>query len=342
MYPVHIVGSGPVTQAMIHLARRSGFDRLTWDQGPHLQQPPAYTLPANQTRILQAILGAQFWESIAHQPDRLQIRLAQSDYLLAELPLGRFYQERYGAPLLNIEADALHERLQPENLPQAGPSMVSNPSQQLVIDTSSTENLQPGLNWQVYSHFTPGQIERANISWLSDYATLFRFSTQAGTWLMLVSAQNAEYSVQPEDWPAAVRDGVAAMGAPQIWQTYAPRVEWLEGHYVYAGQACYPAHPQHRETWLSGIEDAWVLSRMMENYEDDGVDGWTEYVKYRQPRINKIAAHNDTATTEYLQRQPGAKLLRNMALAFRTRFLPEIAMQRQDWFHQYDCIRGFH
>ena len=33
--------------------------------------------------------------------------------------------------------------------------------------------------------------------------------------------------------------------------------------------------------------------------------------------------------------------MHNIGVALGSRFLPEIVMHKQDWFHQHDCIRGF-
>ena len=111
MYPVAVVGDNPAARAALLACRRSGFNDLTWSSIPDESKPstlpPAYTLPANITRVIQALCGTQALDTLAYAPDREQIRFGPSAYLLSELPLGQFSQDRYGAPHVNIETDDL-------------------------------------------------------------------------------------------------------------------------------------------------------------------------------------------------------------------------------------------
>jgi 2-polyprenyl-6-methoxyphenol hydroxylase-like FAD-dependent oxidoreductase len=90
-----------------------------------------------------------------------------------------------------------------------------------------------------------------------------------------------------------------------------------------------------------GLEDAWVLSRMLENYEEDTADGLAAYAKYRRPRARRIAREVTATVKQHNALSPLGRLRRNINIAFSTRFIPEIAMQRIDWHYDYDCIRGF-
>ena len=112
MYSVAILGTGISAHLMARLCNRSGFDdvslttsdgqepdQLLAENGPHNDLD---TLAASQTRVLFALGLGEALMDHACLPDREQVRLAASGYLLSELPLGKFYQDRYGAPMLNI------------------------------------------------------------------------------------------------------------------------------------------------------------------------------------------------------------------------------------------------
>lgn len=116
---------------------------------------------------------------------------------------------------------------------------------------------------------------------------------------------------------------------------------WHAGKTVLLGEACH-AHPTFPSLSPSAaLEDAWVLSRMMERWEESPHEGFPDYARYRKPRADKLRAFASAETAILLQRQPTAVWRRNLSWSLTSRFLPEIAMQRLDWLYGYDCIRGF-
>lgn len=336
MYPVVIHGDNPVAWAMARLCRRSGFDDITLDAAESMSHPPFYTLGANQTRILQALVGSETLLSQAYAPNRLQVRFARSEYLLSELPLGRFYHDRYGAPLLNMEANALTDLLR-----QAQPTEATPVGIPMHIQATREMQMEGSADSAVTLRFvaTPGKEDHANVLWLGEDALLWQFSTPGKVWHLLTQA--ADHDLQIERWAPRLQPLLEQLDTEVSWAVPQPREYWVEGDYVSAGPGSYGYHPFSPETWLSGLEDAWVLSRMMENYEEARQEGWQEYERYRKPRMQRIHRHNQAQMLTYLTRQPARRWLRNLKIALSTRFLPEIAMQRQDWLHQYDCIRGF-
>ena len=78
------------------------------------------------------------------------------------------------------------------------------------------------------------------------------------------------------------------------------------------------------ETIHAGIEDAWVLSRMLENYEEETNEALSSYTKYRRPRINRFAKYTEQETF---------KLLNSHGPQRFTEYL--------DWRFQLDSSRKF-
>jgi len=89
------------------------------------------------------------------------------------------------------------------------------------------------------------------------------------------------------------------------------------------------------------IEDAWVLSIMLERWEDEPARGIADYERFRRPRTAKVQLRSRAQGEEFHLQARGPVLQRNLKLALGSRFLPEMAMQQFDWLHGYDCIRGF-
>ena len=120
---------------------------------------------------------------------------------------------------------------------------------------------------------------------------------------------------------------------------------WQYHQHVSLGTAChgnnFPACIFRRESSEIAFEDAWVLSRMLENYEEDIDDGLQEYERFRRPRRIKSLADQYQNMQRLTIAKTSKKIARNLNTALSTRFMPEIAMQRIDWLYAHDCIRGF-
>jgi len=312
-----------------------------------------YTLPANQTRILSALgLSDQLLAS-AHQPDREQVRLGRSAYLVAELPLGDFLTKRYGAPHINIDSQTLHtlmktavgELIAPRDLMSLQTleheyDVVLNTSP----PTSSTPGMAPYRLWQLQGPLNSpnGVPARANITWVNGQQCAWQFDTANHSHFVLA----APYAQTPDidEWHPSLRnlieralDGIAV----EINSTHPVRDHWVEGRLVHLGHAVWQPSPFCREAALTGLEDAWVISRMLENYEEDIDDALSSYAKYRRPRTQKIARYCNEIAAKRDNVTNTKRFLEHIGTAVRARFLPEIAMQRIDWLYQYDCIRGF-
>jgi salicylate hydroxylase len=116
---------------------------------------------------------------------------------------------------------------------------------------------------------------------------------------------------------------------------------WFAEKLVLLGGACH-GHPGFPALNASAaLEDAWVLSRMMERWEESPHEGFADYERYRKPRARRLRAFADSERAILTERSAMAAWQRNLKWSLTSRFLPEIAMQRTDWLYGYDCIRGF-
>ena len=184
MYPIEIVGDSPVAWVMLRALQNSGFNEIVLRRNANSPQPhlPATTLSANISKVLNALnLGQELLE-IAHTPNREQVRFAQSAYLLSELPLGQFVNDRYGAPHINITHDELLQLLKVQiavpsehQEQQKEKDNLKQPEFQLVIDTlpyaSESENPHtPSLQFWYAQLPADAAMAHANITWLGEKA----------------------------------------------------------------------------------------------------------------------------------------------------------------------------
>ena len=348
MYPVAVIGDNVTARAMLWAAALNGFNDMTWVATEQPTCLPATTLSANLTRVIYALGIGEALEQVSYQPDREQVRFAASGYLLTELPLGKFTSDRYGTHHVNIEQQALLDLLAPKpssvkTLDTAPDPQTLEQNHSLLLDCASAQGQSGSPThelWHASAPFEPN-IAKANMTWLGSGQTCWQFATPNA--LHYVFATPINRPLINNDWHSSLQAPLAA--AEQVLQFDAlntsVREHWYEGHVAYLGEACYTANPFSRETHHIGLEDAWVLSRMMDNYEEDIGDGLREYQKYRRPRVQKVAAKNALAAQQHLPTDKISRIRRNIGLAFGTRFMPEIAMQKIDWLYSYDCIRGF-
>ncbi len=345
MYHINICGDGPISHIMVRLCRRSGFSHIGHqaysDEGANTA-PPALTLGANQTRILYALGLAPALQELAWPPDREQVRLARSQYLISELPLGKFYQDRYGAPMLNLSYHELLNTVMTEvSTPHFNDSELTIATEESALSNSSdlTHATQPTALRLLYGHF-PSTHSIANVTWLARNAIAWQFSTQTKDHIYLLS--QSAVTLQSDDWHPSLWAQIEQLQpVDALKMDNGVRNHWVEGDLVHLGHATMGCHPMRRETWFTGIEDAWVLSRMLENYEEAISEGLQAYQQYRKPRAERIHRSNQALLNSQLAITPTARLLRNVGIGLRSRFLPEIAMQRIDWLYGYDCIKGF-
>jgi len=121
-----------------------------------------------------------------------------------------------------------------------------------------------------------------------------------------------------------------------------PLPHWTRERVTLLGDACHPMLPYLAQGAAMAIEDAWVLARMLEQWDDEPERGLTEYEQYRRPRAAKVQARSRLQGEEFHLAERWRIVARNLKLGMGSRYLPEFAMQQFDWLHGYDCIKGFH
>ena len=116
---------------------------------------------------------------------------------------------------------------------------------------------------------------------------------------------------------------------------------WFAEKLALLGGACH-AHPPFPALGpAAALEDAWVLSRMMERWEDEPHQGFADYERYRKPRARRLRAFSEQERRQLMQTEPLKAWQRNLTWSLTSRFLPELTLQKTDWLYGYDCIKGF-
>ena len=305
--------------------------------------------PPNISKVLQALGYGEQLRDLAHLPNRDQIRFGKSAYLLAELPLGQFSEDRYGAALYNLSADSLQEFGLPEpiDVPEHTHDHTrgtTDPQEDLHLvlnDPAHASEVPDKSTHMLYTSRVP-RIEAqasANVMWLTEGGFGYQITTGAHTEFVFCLQ---EHHLQPHLWHPMLHEAIQALQPlGQCPQSAPPREHWQAGNYAWMGQMAFKPAPIWIDSQLMGLEDAWVLSRMLENYEEDWADGFSEYEKYRRARARRVHRALQQRWQLYTNTNAWANVKRNLNIAFSTRFLPEIAMQKADWLYGHDCIRGF-
>ena len=123
---------------------------------------------------------------------------------------------------------------------------------------------------------------------------------------------------------------------------HAPLPAWTRDRVTLLGDACHPMLPYLAQGAAMAIEDAWVLARMLEQWDEEPQRALLEYQRYRQPRTAQVQARSRQQGEEFHLADRWQIMARNLKLGFGSRYLPELAMQQFDWLHGYDCVKGFH
>jgi len=110
--PVLIAGGGiGGLAAAIALAERGMASRVLEAEPTFSEQGAGVQIGPNGSRILRAWGLGEALEQTAGKPERIVIRDGLSGRILAQVPLGRFAEERYGAPYFVTERRLLHRLL---------------------------------------------------------------------------------------------------------------------------------------------------------------------------------------------------------------------------------------
>ncbi len=340
-----ILGGDPSAYILRLACKKNGLDSVTQITEDYSPVIPAAVLPANISKVITAMIPEQELKEISSSPNRKHIRLAKSGYLISEIPLGKFYSDRYGASLYNLKESDLIDLLS-SRFPSSPPESSSQyTSQSDVLAVTSN----PGDSYdQVDSIFTYyAEIPRdknsglINTTWIGDKQLAHQFSTIHSSHVVFLS--HFQDALDPKDWHSTIREAAdSATLVEEALRKPMTRDRMPEGRSIAElGAAWYSSNWLLPESVHIGIEDAWVLSRMFENYEEDIANALFHYKKYRKVRLDRLRRKADQEFTRLFETKAIKKLGQHIGLAFSTRFVPEIYMNSQDWLHGYDCLRGF-
>lgn len=329
-------------------ARASGFNQLSRYAVAHrpLPRPALYSLGANASRLLRA-LAPNALETLGFQPDRYQVRFSQSAYLLAELPLGEFYQQRYGSPLVNVAADQLHTELERmlNTVVQPARDLVAVESEhQLTVlgedQRTSTADPLPAPYKVFHATLPEHPLRRANVLWRGPGQYIEQLADAENVHFRMVTRADQDFA--DNQWHHSLHPALAAkveIGSMDP-KSFQPRDNLFGGRVAFLSDT--QTHLSSKiDAGNTGIEDAWVLSRMMENYEEDVGDGLAAYERFRRPRQRKVALQTHKQLMSLTETSTRKRVQQHVATALRTRLLPEIALQQQDWLYEHDVIKGF-
>ena len=154
----------------------------------------------------------------------------------------------------------------------------------------------------------------------------------------------AELAAEFRGWHSNVQALIDAADDVNRWALHDrdPLPRWSVGRITLLGDACHPMLPYLAQGAAMAIEDAWVLARLLDQWNDgDPAEALAEYERYRLPRTRRVQLGARNQGELFHLSKPLAVWRRNLTLGFGSRFLPELAMQRSDWIYNYDAVNGF-
>ena len=340
-----IRGNDPTAHILRLACEENGLDAVTQIRGDYAPTIPAAILPANISKIITALIPEQGLKELSTLPDRKHIRLAKSGYLISEIPLGKFYSDRYGAKLYNIKENELNDLLK-SSLTSSTISQTShNEHNSNILAVTDLPAAQLKKTNKYHTFYAEIPIDKKsfliNTTWIGKKQLAHQFCTSKSSHLVFLS--QSEKPLDPNDWHPSIREAAESARKRQA----VPRIEATDDLTTIDGSIVKLGLAWSEDNWLLpesvhvGLEDAWVLSRMLESYEEDIDNAISYYEKYRKVRLARLRRMNDEEFTKCFETKGVGRLGQHIGLAFSTRFIPEIYMNRQDWLHGYDCLRGF-
>ncbi len=332
--------------------------RLTRDE----PTPSVVVLPPNATRVLRALGLADPVEPIAAAPNAHHEVSARLGFGLATYPLGAFIERRHRAPFWLVDrADLL--RVLAAHVEERGIELVDERT-----STSTPYDIWcDGARAHSRDRARPQEPTKTWCWWLEhDNETVQpEFCTWTGTGgqVTLFPACGARRYVQAIASCDAAHADVSDVSIANLfdaWHSAARRVlqhtttasavpvglgevdeHWHDADGIRLGASAYQLPPDHPIADAFAIEDAWVLARMLDNYDANNSTAAREYQKYRQPRARRALRKCLEARATHLDAPPARALRHRIQVALTSRFLPELFLQQTDWLYGYDCVRGF-
>lgn len=373
-------GVGGMTLALICRHLGVGDVRIYRD-APGSDNDHLLELSSNATRILHAIGLKDGLQEAAIEPQFSFTRTGQGGILLTQRALGAFSVARYGAPTYLILRSKLLELLElacrgrdieftadtvAEITPESGQLEFADGSR-IVHDAivgcdgvrSKVRNLLSKAEWKIDSSVcvismrtTAAPTTHVINIWsepsrycvqypVSDNRTDLLVVIQPGA-MSLNSAEDAVHTAL-RNWHPRLQECMENVtdtcNHPVI--NSEPLEYWYAGKVVLLGDACHPLPVYSMQGACAAIEDAWVLGTMMERWEDTPAEGFSDYQRYRLPRVKKLRREAIIAAANLSMAQRSDIWRRNVKWALTSRFLPEMSMEALDWLYGYDCIKGF-
>ncbi|MBV1907069.1 MAG: FAD-dependent monooxygenase [Pseudomonadales bacterium] len=145
-------------------------------------------------------------------------------------------------------------------------------------------------------------------------------------------------------WNTPVQTLIKNIDVCYMWALFhhSPLKNWTDRRITLLGDACHPMLPYMAQGAAMAIEDAWVLSRLLEQKEQEPRLALAEYQKYRLARTAKVQAASEEQGNMFHLADRTSITFRNLKLGLGSRYLPDLALQSMDWIYGYDAVKGFH
>ena len=291
----------------------------------------AHELPPNAWRILAALGLREPVEQIAYFPLADLTRSAATSYVLAQRPLREFARDRYGYAHACVDDAALVALLKDRVallVPGDSPTLA-------LTNRRESQDTRPELTRETFvlDRDDNDRAQRFLNRWLAARSAATCLPTRKHRVVELVRSE-------PERWHDKVTEGAQPVHAEPRGAN-APVEHWFRGSQASFGRAAHGSLNFSGMGVAVALVDAWVLSRMLDNYDDHLPTALTEYERFRRARARRLHRYEQHALVTNLQQSATGVRSRNLKLAFGSRFLPEMAMQRLDWLYGFDAVKGF-
>ncbi len=355
---VRIIGRGLQARVAALCCAHAGLGDIRLMDTGEPEDLPVVELPPNATRVLVALELRAALDEIAYVPLSELYRTAATGYGLAYRPMGPFAEARYGSPHFHCLAGTLShlldraladrgvtiEEQDPDPLEPADVVLIAAPG--VAEDSGYPTAIQPDTTG------SPSAVTQRPAQWQTAVAwddvtggPLLNWSDE-GCYARQIPVREGTCTVIVRDRPA---DSVRILRRLNIvadlsWKPFVQtswHPDWHAGHLVLIGAAAHPLPPFGGQEFALALEDAWVIARMLALHDDHLPTAMSEYQRFRRPRARRMLAHLQSLAAGHEQRSPLRRLASNWSLALRYRLLPELAMQRDDWQFEYDCVKGF-
>ena len=327
---------------------------------------PLLALGPHATRVLHALGLRGRLSAVALAPEHYLERELASSRIWRDLPLGNHVEARFGAPYLLITRHQLITMLHDSIGQLSGWQRItarvthttpngtflasgSSTAADLVVLCTGAREVIPGfpapadaslvqLSYARTSEqaLPPALLQAAVTRWIGPTTDLWTMRAPDSDELFLQRS-----STHPDPWHERLRPL-----ADQLSWTFHREVgatlsaQWHNQRLLRIGGARGGTPLADGQGAAMALEDAWVLSRLIEQQREAPESIGAALERFRLPRLRQVAAQ--LARQRLPLTDPGwSKPLHRARALAGDRFLPELGYQRQAWLYGYDCVRGF-